>query len=415
MQNRTRRLWGQEIDIVKGGLDEEQVVRFVGELMAKYRALVERQEHFLSLGTLSEKAAIEGDKLAAEIKARAKEEAEANATGTVARANQRAQEMIAVAKKTAQDVTRRETDGILDGAHRKAHSIETEAKQRAQLFLVRARAAIENDLKGQFIEVYDQLLSALRDLLAEGHDVEANWKGKIVELWRREALELEAYEAVPSVLAAEMAKAASLAGVKIEIPEEVLVAKEQEVFLEVSSKEDILREVSPEQAAVYEVPSEEEVVAEAPPPPPVAGEVGAGGEERPPQAVAEEHPAEEAEPKLAAPEPKVELPAAYMGDLEGEVEINLVPPVELSIMSKILGSLQEIPEVKILRTLGSYDKGTTITVLLESPAPLVSILTGISGVEIAALTPEKQGFLKKAAAGHEKDLRKITIPLRTRK
>lgn len=413
MQNRTRRLWGQEIDIVKGGLDEEQVVRFVGELMAKYRALVERQEHFLSLGTLSEKAAIEGDKLAAETKARAKEEAEANATGTVARANQRAQEMIAVAKKTAQDVTRRETDGILDGAHRKAHSIETEAKQRAQLFLIRARAAIENDLKGQFIEVYDQLLSALRDLLAEGHDVEANWKGKIVELWRREALELEAYEAVPSVLAAEMAKAASLAGVKIEIPEEVLVAKEEEVFLEVSSKEDIFREV----------PSEEKVVAESPPPPPVAGEietlapeeVGTGGEERPPQAVAEEHPAEEAEPKLAAPEPKVELPAAYMGDLEGEVEITLVPPVELSVMSRILGSLQEIPEVKILRTLGSYDKGTTITVLLESPAPLVSILTGISGVEIAPLTPEKQGFLKKAAAGHEKDLRKITIPLRTRK
>jgi len=413
MQNRTKRLWGQEIDIVKGGLDEEQVVRFVGELMAKYRALVERQEHFLSLGTLSEKAAIEGDKLAAEIKARAKEEAEANATGTVARANQRAQEMIAVAKKTAQDVTRRETDGILDGAHRKAHSIETEAKQRAQLFLIRARAAIENDLKRQFIQVYDQLVSALRDLLADGHDVEAKWKGKIVELWRREALELEAYEAVPSVLAAEMAKATSLAEMKIEIPEEVLAAKEEEVFLEVSSKEDILREV----------PSEEEVVAEAPPPPPVAGEVetlapgevGAGGEERPPQAVAEEHPAEEAEPKLAAPEPKVELPAAYMGDLEGEVEINLVPPVELSIMSRILGSLQEIPEVKILRTLGSYDKGTTITILLESPAPLVSILTGIPGVEIAPLTPEKQGFLKKTAAGHEKDLRRITIPLRTRK
>ena len=198
MQNRTRRLWGQEINIVKGGLDEEQVVGLVGGLMAKYRALVERQEHFLSLGTLSEKAAIEGDKLAAEIKARAKGEAEADATSTVARANQRAQEMIAVANKTAQDVTRREADGILDGAHRKAHTIETEAKQRAQLFLIRARAAIENDLKGQFIQVYDQLLSALRDLLADGHDVESKWKGKIVELWRREALELESYECCQS-------------------------------------------------------------------------------------------------------------------------------------------------------------------------------------------------------------------------
>lgn len=402
MQNRTRRLWGQEIDIVKGGLDEEQVVGLVGGLMAKYRALVERQEHFLSLGTLSEKAAIEGDKLAAELKARAKEEAEADATSTVARANQRAQEMIAVANKTAQDVTRREADGILDGAHRKAHTIETEAKQRAQLFLIRARAAIENDLKGQFIQVYDQLLSALRDLLTDGHDVESKWKGKIVELWRREALELESYEAVPSVLAGEIAKASALAAGKIEIPQEELIAKEKEVFSEVSSKESIVGEVSTDQVIVPEVSPPEEVGYEAPPAPPVPGGV-------------ETLAPEEVEPEAVPSEPKVELPAAYMGDLEGELDINLVPPVELSVMSKILASLQETPEVKILRTLGSYDKGTTITILLEEPAPLVSILTGIPGVEIAPLTPEKQGFLKKAAAGQDKDIRKITIPLRTRK
>ncbi|MBL7119196.1 MAG: hypothetical protein ISS53_00770 [Dehalococcoidia bacterium] len=391
MQNRTRRLWGQEINIVKGGLDEEQVVGLVGGLMAKYRALVERQEHFLSLGTLSEKAAIEGDKLAAEIKARAKGEAEADATSTVARANQRAQEMIAVANKTAQDVTRREADGILDGAHRKAHTIETEAKQRAQLFLIRARAAIENDLKGQFIQVYDQLLSALRDLLADGHDVESKWKGKIVELWRREALELESYEAVPSILAGEIAKASSLTGAKIEIPQEELIAKEKEVFYEVSSKESIVPEVSPP----------EEVGYEAPPAPPV------------PEGVDTLAP-EEVKPEAVPSEPKVELPPAYMGDLEGEIDINLVPPVELSVMSTLLASLQESPEVKILRTLGSYDKGTTITILLEEPVPLVSMLTGIPGVEIAPLTPQKQGFLKKTAAG-DKDIRKITIPLRTRK
>jgi len=54
--------------------------------------------------------------------------------------------------------------------------------------------------------------------------IEAGWKGKLVELWKKEALELEGFEAMPTLLAAEMAKAASLAGVeldtKIEIPKE---------------------------------------------------------------------------------------------------------------------------------------------------------------------------------------------------
>ena len=41
MRNRNRLLWGQQIDIVEGGLDEEQVTLFVSEF--------------------SEKAAMEGD------------------------------------------------------------------------------------------------------------------------------------------------------------------------------------------------------------------------------------------------------------------------------------------------------------------------------------------------------------------
>ena len=150
MENRTRRLWDQEINIVNGGLDEKQVIEFISELMAKHRALVERQVHFVSLGTLSEKTAMEADKLAADIRARAKDESEIEARNIIANATQKAEEILISAKKTAQDVNRKEVDSILEAAYRKASVIDTEAKQRAQLFLIRARSVIENDLKERF-------------------------------------------------------------------------------------------------------------------------------------------------------------------------------------------------------------------------------------------------------------------------
>jgi len=416
MRNRNRLLWGQQIDIVEGGLDEEQVTLFVSELMSKYRVLVERQEHLLSLGALSEKAAMEADKLVTEMKDRARREAEAEASLTISRANQRSQDMVATAKKTAQEVTRRESETILDGAHRKAHTIETEARQRAQLFVMRARAAIENDLKKEFIEVYDQLLSAVRDSLAEGHDVEARWKGKIVELWRKESLQLEGYEAVPSILAAEIARVSSRAEVKSEakigISREELRIKEEEVFLEASLNRSIPYEappVSPITGATEALAPDGESLQEA-----AAEEIPleVAAEKPTEKAVAEEPPKEEIRVEPEAP--KVELPPALMGELNGEVDISLVPPVELSVMSKIFADLQGNSEIRILRTLGSYDKGTTVTILLESPVRLVDMLTQIPGVEIAPLSEaKKQSFLKKGASPTEAG--KITIPLRTLK
>lgn len=378
MQNRTRRLWDQEINIVKGGLDEKQVVGFVGELIAKYRALVERQVHFVSLGTLSEKTAVEAERLAADIKARAKEEAEAEAESIIASANLRAQEMLSTAKKRAQDAKRREVDSIIGAAYQKAAAIDTEAKQRSQLFLIRARAVIEEDLKEQFRDVYNQLLSSLRDVLGEGHDIEAGWNGKPVELWRREALELEGFEAMPSLLAAEMAKAASLAGVEIETKIE-------------TPKEEIANETT----------NKEEVIHEVPLTPLVAGGVGTSAPEEV-ETVARERPGEKVKPGLVPPEPG----AIY----EGEVELTLIPPVEMATMSKIYDRLQAIPEVKILRTVGSRDRGPTITVILEKQLPLADILVKIPGVEATSELSEK-GMDMSGARG----TRRSRIALRTQR
>lgn len=218
-------LWGQEFEIVDEGLSEEQVAGFVDNLMSKCRALEEQQKNFLSLGSLTERAAIEADKTAAGIKARARSEAEAEAARIIAEANQRTQEMMAEAKKAAQEATQQEVQGILQAALRKAAIVELQAKQQGQLFLIRSRESIEGDLREEVKEAYYRLISALVNVLGEGNRLELEWKDRTGQLRKRERFELEGYEAGRSALSAEIARTPPLAvtegGAEAEMAEEV--------------------------------------------------------------------------------------------------------------------------------------------------------------------------------------------------
>ena len=199
-----KQLWGREFDIVDEGLDVEQVIGFATILLNKCRDLEEQQKHFISLGSLTEKAAIEADKAAGDIKARARKEAAAEAARLVAEANQRTQEMMAEAKKIARETSVQEVQNIIHAALRKAGIIELQAKQQAQQFLLRSREVIVNDLKDEVKEAYHQLLSALEDLSGEGHSVEMGWKDKTSQLRKIETFELTGLTAVPSSLSTEI-------------------------------------------------------------------------------------------------------------------------------------------------------------------------------------------------------------------
>jgi len=207
-----RHLWGQEFDVVEEGLAQEQVSDFVDTLMVKCRALEEQQKHFLSLGSLTEKAAIEADKAAAGIRSRAKGEAEAEAARIVAEANQKTQEMMTEAKMTAQEVTQQEVQNILQAALRKAAIVELQAKQQGQLFLIRSRDAIEGDLREEVKEAYYRLLSGLHNVLGEGNRLELGWKDRTAQLRQRDTYELAGPESTRSALRAEISRTAPLIG-----------------------------------------------------------------------------------------------------------------------------------------------------------------------------------------------------------
>ena len=78
----------------------------------------------------------------------------------------------------------------------------------------------------------------------------------------------------------------------------------------------------------------------------------------------------------------------------GEVELAIAMPVELKLVSKFYNHLQTISEVKIRHTKGSWDRGTTITVVLDKPIPLISVISKMGGVKATPELSEKEGPVK---------------------
>lgn len=66
----------------------------------------------------------------------------------------------------------------------------------------------------------------------------------------------------------------------------------------------------------------------------------------------------------------------------GEVELALVPPLNVAVVSRLHSMLLANPELKILRTVGSWERGATITVFLDRALPLVGVLTEIPEVRL---------------------------------
>ncbi|MFC1968794.1 hypothetical protein ACFLVX_05375, partial [Chloroflexota bacterium] len=73
----------------------------------------------------------------------------------------------------------------------------------------------------------------------------------------------------------------------------------------------------------------------------------------------------------------------------GEVELIIGAPADPKMVSKLYGHLQARPEIKILRTRGSWGRGTAITLVLEKSVPLMSVISNVSGVEVTLESPEE--------------------------
>ncbi len=78
----------------------------------------------------------------------------------------------------------------------------------------------------------------------------------------------------------------------------------------------------------------------------------------------------------------------------GEVELAITKPVDPKMVSKLYNYLQTTPEIKLVHTSGSWDRGTTITVVLDKPIPLISVISSkVPEAKATAERPEKDGYV----------------------
>jgi len=380
---KARLLWRREVKTVKKELDEKQVVDSVNDPVAQYDA---------SLDPLLETTVTNAEQLAASIKMKAQQEAEAEAERIISQARQEVQGMklsaeIATEAKLAIE---KEAEDILSTVKRKTEIIEAEAKQRTLLYLLKAREEIEKQIREDYKRAYSRLSSSLQDLMSEGLNIEVELKNKRTTLWESKSFELKEYEA--ALLGTSEATAPPL---------EASASTETEIEPDIASKEEMresaqLREEAPEEEkAEQPVQLQEEVSGEKTEEPVQLQEEATVSEptEEATEELLGQHPPEEIPDKEETNSTQLK-PADSQTLYTGEVELAIAMPVELKMVSKLYNYLQTIPDIKILRTTGSWDRGTAITVVADKPIPLISTISKIPGVEVIAELLQKDDLVK---------------------
>ncbi len=154
---------------VTNGLDEAQVASSINELISQRDRFRQHAEHLSSLTKLAEKTVAEADKLAEEIKTEAKDQAKAETSAIIAKAEEQAQR-IGEEKRTE----------ILNIATEQAEAIKTEAKQEAELLLENQKEKIQLELSNLAHQLCSHLLSELESLKQQVVGLEEGFEHKLL-------------------------------------------------------------------------------------------------------------------------------------------------------------------------------------------------------------------------------------------
>jgi len=162
------KLWGHEFKKAKDGLDKEQVVSFVNELMNEHETLLKRAEHLSSLTQLAEKTIVEADNVAKQVQKEAGDKAKAGANAIVAKAEEQAQKLIQ--EKSAEAVAI---------ANKEAEAIKAKAQQRAEALLEEKAKEIQPELRNTAKRLYGELLAQLESLKQQVGALEKEFEHKL--------------------------------------------------------------------------------------------------------------------------------------------------------------------------------------------------------------------------------------------
>jgi hypothetical protein len=92
----------------------------------------------------------------------------------------------------------------------------------------------------------------------------------------------------------------------------------------------------------------------------------------------------------------------------GEVDLSIEVPVEPTMVAKLYSYLQTTPEIKFVRTTGSWNKGSIITIVLDKPIALISELASrLPEADVLPELPDVNGHVR-----DRRGMRRISIALK---
>jgi len=163
-------LGGREFKRVKNGLDEAQVTSFIDGLIKERDKLAQSQDHITSLTRLAERAIVEADKLATQIKTEAAEQAKAESAAIIDKAKEQARQM----------AEKRITEAV-ELANEKANAIKAKAEEEAALLLENEKNKLRNELRNLVNQQFGYMLEELESLKQQAAAVQADFGNKLAE------------------------------------------------------------------------------------------------------------------------------------------------------------------------------------------------------------------------------------------
>jgi DNA-binding response OmpR family regulator len=101
----------------------------------------------------------------------------------------------------------------------------------------------------------------------------------------------------------------------------------------------------------------------------------------------------------------------YFDLYDGTIELAMLPPVSLQQMLQVHQHLRHVQQMNVLNLGGSVDKGITIRVYLETPIPLLKILSDLPDVERASAESAEPESIIPTRQGESPKVRRVVVTL----
>jgi hypothetical protein len=358
-------LEGREFKRVKNGLDEAQVASFIEELVKERDVLAQSQDHIASLNRLAEMTVVEADKLAAQVKTEATEQAKAEGTAIIDKA-----------REQARQITEKKIAEAVEIANEKANSIKAKAEEEAVLLLERERNKIRAELRNLVNQQFGYMLEELDGLKQRAEAVQVDFGNKLsVPREDNSAVTAEIAEESDTIVA-EVAEEEDAAAAEIKEESDVLFREEKEATAaEIAEEKDAAAAEIKEESDVLFGEEKEATAAE------IAEEkdtlVAEEGE------VPDEHP----EQKQATDHIEKSLDLSKLLEIEDQTELSnpqweveILPPFDIAKIMEVVSFLDQLPEVANTEMIVPQIDMPSILVFLRGSMNFIDVLQTVPAV-----------------------------------